>query len=244
MDFGGFFRWGLILQAIALVHFARRRPEGFWLFVIIFLGGLGAAVYIVVEMVPDLGLLRGVLDQFARRRRITALEAIARENSAVGNLEELADLLLEERQFARARDLYNQIITPRTDDLDPFYRRGIAALELKDPAAALADFERVIAKDPNYDFHRAIGLLAHTYALTSQPDKADATFHAALDKTSLSETQLNYASFLAAQGRNAEARDIAQKMLDRKHSIPRYLQRRERPWFSRAKAVIKKLPKG
>jgi radical SAM superfamily enzyme YgiQ (UPF0313 family) len=41
-----------------------------------------------------------VLDRFSRRRRISALEAVARENSAVGNLEELADLLLEERQFA------------------------------------------------------------------------------------------------------------------------------------------------
>lgn len=243
MDFGGFFRWGLILQAIALIHFAKRRPEGFWLFVIIFLGGLGAAVYIVVEIVPDLGLLRGVLDRFARRRRIAALEAVARENSAVGNLEELADLLLEERQFAKARELYNQVITPRTDDLDPYYRRGIAALELKDAPAAVPDFERVVSKDPKYDFHRAIALLAQAYALTGQPDKAEVTFQAALDKSTLSETQLNYASFLAAQGRSAEARAMAQKMLDRKHSIPRYLQRRERPWFRKAGALLKKLPK-
>ena len=244
MDFGGFFRWGLILQAIALIHFARRRPESFWLFVIIFLGGLGAAVYIAIEMIPDLNLLRGVLDRFSRRRRIARLEAVARENSAVGNLEELADLLLEERQFARPRELYNQIISPRTDALDPFYRRGLAALELKDAPAAVADFERVVSKDPKYDFHRAIGLLAHTYALTGEPGKADAAFQAALDKSTLSETQLNYAAFLAAQGRNAEARALAQKMLDRKHSIPRYLQRRERPWFRRANAILKKVPKG
>src|SRR5687768_2513009 len=166
MDIGGFFRYGLILQAIALIHFAKRRPEGFWLFVIIFLGGLGAAVYIVVEMVPDLDLLRGVLERRGRRRRIAALEAMSRENSAVGNLEELADLQLEERQFAKARELYNQVITPRTEELDPYYRRGIAALELKDAQAAVADFERVISRDPKYDFHRAIGMLAQAYALT------------------------------------------------------------------------------
>ena len=243
MDVGGFFRWGLILQAIALIHFARRRPEGFWLFVIIFLGGLGAAVYLIVEMVPDLDLLRGVVNRMGRRRRIKVLEAVARENSAVGNIEELADLLLEERQFAKARELYNQVITPRTDDLDPFYRRGIAALELKDASAAVVDFERVVSKDPKYDFHRAVGLLAQAYALTAQPEKADAAFQAALDKSTLSESELNSATFLAAQGRNAEARVMAQKMLDRKHSIPRYLQRRERPWFSKAKAVLKKLPK-
>lgn len=243
MGAGEFFRWGLILQALALIHFARRRPESFWLFVIIFLGGLGAAVYIVIEVVPDLGLLRGALDRFSRRRRITTLEAVVRENPAAGNVEELADLLLEERQFARARALYDQVISPRTEDLDPFYRRGIAALELKDAPAAVVDFERVVAKDPKYDFHRALGLLGHAYALTNQPDKADATFRAALDKSTLSETELNYASFLASQGRHADARAIAQKLIDRKHSIPRYLQRRERPWFRKANAILKKLPK-
>lgn len=243
MGAGDFFRWGLILQAIALVHFARRRPESFWLFVIIFLGGLGAAVYIVIEVVPDLGLLRGVFDRFGRRRRIRALEAIVRENSATGNIEELADLLWEERQFARARALYDQVISPRTEDLDPYYRRGITALELKDPAAAVADFERVVGKDPKYDFHRAMGLLGQAYALTNQPEKADAAFQAALDMSTLSETEVNYASFLAAQGRAAEARVIAQRMLDRRHSIPRYLQRRERPWFRKARAIINKLPK-
>lgn len=243
MDFGGFFRYGLILQAIALLHFAKRRPEGFWLMVIVFLGGLGAAVYIVVEMVPDLDLLRGVIERRGRRRRIATLEAMSRENTAVGNLEELADLLLEERQFAKARELYNQIITPRTVEIDPYYRRGIAALELKDAPAAVSDFERVIAKDPKYDFNRAIALLAQAYAVTNQVEKANATFEAAVDKSQLSETELNYATFLASQGRNAEARAMAQRMLDRKHSIPRYLQRRERPWFRKAGALLKKLPK-
>jgi hypothetical protein len=32
-------------------------------------------------------------------------------------------------------------------------------------------------------------------------------------------------------------------MLDRRHSIPRYLQRRERPWFRKARAIINTLPK-
>ena len=56
--FSFFFPWGLILQAIALVHFIRRRPTGYWLWAILFLGPIGALVYIVVEMIPDLGLLQ------------------------------------------------------------------------------------------------------------------------------------------------------------------------------------------
>jgi len=50
------------------------------------------------------------------------------------------------------------------------------------------DFERVVRKDPQYDFQRAAGLLAHIYANTGQPDKADALFKEVLKTSTSSET--------------------------------------------------------
>jgi hypothetical protein len=241
MGLGEFFRWGLILQVIALVHFVRRRPEGFWLMIILFFGAPGALVYIVIEVLPDANLLAGVAHGFSRRRRIKVLEAVVEGNPAVGNLEELADLLLEERQFARARDLYSRIITPRTDALDPVYRRGIAHLELKTFKDAVADFERVVTADPKYDFNRAIGLLAHAYALSGDAVNAEAAFARAIDVSTLSETEYNYAAFLVSQNRNEDARAAVQRLVSRYASIPRYLQRRERPWFRKSKALLKML---
>ncbi len=45
-------------MAVAIVHFIRRRPDTYWIFIILFLGWIGAAVYIVAEVIPDAGLLR------------------------------------------------------------------------------------------------------------------------------------------------------------------------------------------
>jgi hypothetical protein len=240
MGFGLFlYPWGMILQALAIVHFVRRRPDGYWLWIILMLGGLGALVYIVVEVVPDAPLLRNSLRGVPRKRRIKQLEAIILENPAVGNLEELADLYLEEKKFARARELYDRVITPRTDSPDPYYRRGIAALELKDHAAAAADLERVVAINPKYDFHRAIALLAHAYAHLGQADKADELFQQATAISTQSETYHNYATFLLAQGRKAEAHEWANRILAKKPTMPSYLRRRERPWFRAAKAILK-----
>src|SRR5271165_7079554 len=159
-----FFPWGLILQAVAIVHFIRRRPDGYWLWIIIFFGGLGALIYIAAEVIPDFGLLRQSFKVFPRRRRIRELEAIILDNPSAGNYEELADLYLEEGKYARARENYDKAISSRTDSPDPFYRRGIAEIELGDFAAAVPDLERATAKDPKYDFYRAAGLLAHAYA--------------------------------------------------------------------------------
>jgi len=239
---GLIYQYGVFLQAIAIVHFIRRRPETFWLWVILIGGGVGALVYIAAEVLPDFNLLRGSLNQFSRRRRIRALEAIILENAAVGNREELADLYLEEGQFARARELYDTVITPRLDSLDPYYRRGIAELELGDAPAAILDLERVVAADPKYDFHRAIGLLAHAHSVAGDPDRADSLFKAATTISTLSETYYNYALFLSTRQRTSEARDWAQRILAKKPTMPRYLQRRERPWFRKAKALLKRLP--
>jgi hypothetical protein len=233
--------WGLILQAIALVHFIRRRPDMYWLWVIIFLGPLGAAVYIFMEVVPDLGLLRHSFDAFPRRKRIRQLEALVLENPAVGNYEELGDLYIEERNFVRARECYDKAIRSRADLPDAFFRRGIAKVELGDFAAAVPDLEYVVSRDPKYNSNRAAGLLAHAYANSGQPERAAALFEQVTQRSTLSETYYNYATFLASQGRTAEAREWTQRILAKKPTMPGYLRRRERPWFRRANGLLKRL---
>ncbi|MBV9341648.1 MAG: tetratricopeptide repeat protein [Acidobacteria bacterium] len=238
------FPWGLIIQAAAIFHFIRRRPETYWLWIILFGGAIGALVYIVVEVLPDAGLLRQSFKVFPRRRRIRELEAIVLDNPAAGNYEELADLYLEEGKYTRARACYDKAISSRTDSPDAFYRRGLAEIELGDFPAALGDLERVVAKDPTYDFHRAAGLLAHAYARTGQPERAAALFEKTTRISTLSETYLNYASFLAATGRIGEAREWTERILAKKPTLPGYLRRRERPWFRKAKGLLRQLPAG
>lgn len=234
--------WGLILQGVALVHFIRRRPETYWLWIILFLGPLGALIYIVMEVVPDLGLLQQSFAGFNRRQSIAQLQAMVGENPSVGNYEELGGLYLDEGKFAEARQCYDKAIASGADHLDPVYRRGLAAMQMGDFAAAVKDLEYVTSRDPKYDFQRAIGLLGHAYANSGQPDKAQSAFERATQVSTLTETYFHYAAFLAAQGRTAEARDWAQKILSKKAAMPRYIQRRERPWFNKAGALLKRLP--
>ena len=241
--FGAFLNpWTFLVMALAIIHFIRRRPDTYWLYIILFLGPLGATVYLLVEALPDVGLLRESFKVFPRRRRIHELEAAVLDNPSAGNYEELADLYMEDHKFAKARACYDKAISSRTDSLDPFYRRGACEIELGDFAAALCDLERVVKARPDYDFHRAKGLLAHAYANTSSPEKADAAFQEATKISTLSETYYTYATFLATQRRTAEAREWAQKILAKKATMPGYLRRRERPWFRRANALLKRLP--
>jgi hypothetical protein len=237
-----FYPWGLLLQAAAIIHFIRRRPDTYWIFIILFLGPLGALIYIFVEVLPDLGLLRQSFKTFPRRKRISQLLAEIHDNPSPGNWEELGDLYMDEGKLQLARDAFNKAIAARDDTIDCFYYRGVCAVLLGDVAAAVPDLELAVRRDSGHDFYRAVGLLAHAYAKTGENEKAEDCFRQAVERSTLSETYLNYADFLASQGRNAEAREWAQKVLDKRPSMPGYLRRRERGWFRRASALLRQLP--
>jgi hypothetical protein len=235
--FFAFSWWAIILRIVAIVHFIRRRPDWYWIWIILF-HWVGALVYIVVEVIPDAGLLRSSFQVFPRRRRIHELENAILDNPSAGNYEELGLLYLDDGKFEKARACYDKAISSRTDHPDPFYRRAIAEIELGDCAAAVPDLERTMKADPNYDFHRAKGLLAWACAQSGQADKADAMFREATRISTISETYYHYALFLESQGRSTEAREWAEKILAKKPTMPGYLRRRERPWFRRANAVL------
>lgn len=238
--FFAFSWWAIVLRVVAIVHFIRRRPDFYWLWIILF-HWIGALVYIVVEVIPDAGLLRESFLMFPRRRRIHELERIVLDNPSAGNYEELGLLYLDDGDFTRAKACYDKAISSRTDHADPFYRRGIAEIELGDFAGAVPDLEHAVGSDPDYDFHRAKGLLAWAYAQTGQIEKADALFREAVRISTISETYYHYALFLESQGRTSDAREWAKRILDKKPTMPGYLRRRERPWFGKASGLLGRL---
>jgi len=236
-----FYPWGLIVQGIALWHFVKRRPEGYWLWIIIFGGVLGAGVYMFAEMIPDLGLLRGTFQGFGRRSRIQTVEAQVLDNPSAGNLEELADLYFDNKDYAKAREALSRAIAARSDSPHAFYLRAKAALAMGDHAGAIPDLEYVVGKDVKFDFYRATGLLGDACARTGDLEKAACYFAPAVEYSTTPETLFNYANYLKAAGKKEEAREWAGKLAAKKRTLPRYMQRVERPWFRKGKALEKEL---
>jgi len=236
-----FYPWGFIVQILAILHFLRRRPENYWFFIIFFGGFLGASVYIVAEVLPDLGLLRGVVQGFGRRSRIQTVETLILDNPSVANYEDLGELYKDQKQFEKAREAFNHAIEARSDSPYTFYSRAQCSLELNDLKAAIPDLERVVASDGKFDYYRAEGLLADAYARSGEMERAGQLFAEVTQISTTPETLYNYASFLKAANRPVEAREWAQKLLAKKRTLPRYMQRRERPWFRKGKALLKEL---
>ena len=236
-----FYPWGIILQAIALVHFVRRRPEWYWFWIIVAGGFLGALAYMAVEMAPDTSLLRDAYQRMGRRKRIQQVETAILDNPSAGNYEELGELYLDQKEYANAREALSKAIAARRDSPHAFYRRGQSALAMGDFVAAIPDLEQAVRADAKMDFYRAASLLADAYGKTGRADEANRLWSEVTLHSSTPETLYNYAWFLKSQNRLAEAREWTDKLKQKKRTLPRYMQRIERPWFRKGKALEKDL---
>jgi tetratricopeptide (TPR) repeat protein len=205
---------------------------------------------LLVEVAPDARLLGGIFQGFGRRSRMQKLELEILDNPSAGNYEELGELNLEEKRYAKAREGFAKAIeaygarkanASATDTLHSYYGRAKSALGLGDYTEAIPDLERVACADVKFDYYRAAGLLGDAYARTGEMEKAARWFAPATQYSTTPETFYNYAWFLKTQGRADEAREWVNKLMVKKRTLPGYMQRVERPWFRKGKALKKEL---
>ena len=221
--------------------FWRRRASFVWLWIIFIGGFVGAAAYLIVEVLSEADLLRMALERRARKTRIAGVEAHILDNPSVANLEELGELYWDEKDYIKAREAFDRAVRTRSDSSRTFYRRGQCSLELGDAAAAVPDLEFAFRTEPKLDFYRGGMFLARAYAATGRDAEAAAAFSTTMQHTSTPEMLCSYAAFLAGQNRNEEAREWLNRLEETKRTAPRFVQRTGRAWFNKGKALRKQL---
>src|SRR5262249_20218747 len=154
---------------------------------------------------------------------------------------ELGELYWDENDYAKAREAFGQAVQSGSDSSRTFYRRGLCSLELGDAAAAVPDLEFAFRTEPKLDFYRDGMFLARAYATTGRTAEAAEVFSTAMQHTGTPEMLCSYAAFLATQNRKEEAREWLQRLEETKRTAPRFVQRKERAWFNKGKALLKQL---
>ena len=198
------FPWGLIgiiLEGLAIVHFIRRRPDTYWIFVILFLGPLGA-----INLSRSRGAARHwiagpVVQSFSAaqahcanwKRRFATIRR--RETTKSSATFTWMTASFNGREPRSTKPLPRAPIRPIR-----FTGAEFAPFTWATPRRALPDLERVVAKEPDYDFSRAAALLAHAYAQTGQKEKAEKLFRQVTVTSTLSETYLNFAESAGLRG--------------------------------------------
>jgi len=127
---------GLHRPIVALIHFVRRRPEGYWLYIILIGGFVGSAA-ICGGAAPDLGLCAASFtDSPAYPHPETRTDIL--DNPSAANFEELGNCI-SMRENLKSRANVTKAIAARSDSPHTFYLRAKASIGLNDFAGAIPD---------------------------------------------------------------------------------------------------------
>ena len=232
---------GVLLQALMIVHFFRNRPEGYWFWVIVFLGPIGAAVYFFVEVLPGFNWKMPVFERWERARRREWLEKLVSESPSQEALCELALIRGKDGDHVRAIELYGQALRRDPEDSESLYGRGLSAMETGDYASAVKDLTALAKAEPSYRLQEGNLALAEAYEGLGEPDKASQVYRSILKRTQVSQAYFCLGRLLANQGEIGQAREMMQEIIMKQAVLPRYLRRLERPWVWRARKFLKML---
>ena len=236
-----------ILNVLLIVHAARTGRFMPWGFVILFLPGIGALIYVAFELAPQWFGSYGA--RRARRTVASALDPTGRYRAlkdeldvvdTIANRIALADECVAIGRPQEALEHYDAILAQPFGD-EPAYRIGKARalLDLGSAGDAVATLEEVKRTSP--DLHSPEGRLLYARALEMAGRSEEA-----LDQyASLApiypgpEPSVRRAQLLERLGRREQARSIADEVVRSLRRAPAHVRANEREWFALANRLAR-----
>ena len=235
-----------LLQITCIIHALRTGRDRTWVWILLFLPGIGAAAYLVLEILPGLWgsrTGRGLQHQAIRhldpgrdlRRRREALE----EADTVDNRRLLAEALAEAGEFTDAVETYRGVLTGIHAE-DPGMLLGMARAAF---AAGLFDeaLRTVLhlgETNPRYQPVEAQLLYARTLEALGRDDDAAHEYQQLVTHAPGEEVRCRYALLLQRTGRALEALGLYKEILSRSRRAPGHYRRQEREWIDIAQREV------
>jgi len=236
MFFGLAFTYGLAI--LLCWHVMRTGRDTFWIWILLMAPGIGAIVYIALNIVPDIfgGTTARRLGQAARatldpNREYREAKAACDETPTVRNQSRLAAAALHLNRPAEAEALYRAAASGIHAE-DPVLLLGLAnaLLELNRPAEALEVLERLGRNEDGGRTPPAALAMGRAYEGVGRIAEADTAYDWAAQRMPGFEALARYAAFMARHGRRDEAREVVSELDKRLAKLNPQYRKEGRAW--------------
>jgi len=235
----------VILDVICCAHVVRTGREYFWLFLIILFQPLGAIVYLVVILLPDVFSGRGAKFGRAALRTIDPTRGyreaqIAVEDSpTVYNRMALGEAATKLGRFDEAAEIYRHCLEgPYADDQVLVMRYAACLVELGRFEEGIRFLDQLGDMDDAERTPQVALLRARAHQGLGDMAAAEREFAFAADRIVGPEGHARYAAFLAGQGRMSEAEEQFGYLERRVKRAPRAYRREATQWRDFAAAAL------
>lgn len=233
---------GLIVYAGCIIHAIRTGRINYWLLILIFLPGLGALLYLLFEVLPELRHSRAAhraasglgaaLDPNRRLRESAAnLEVV----DTAENRRQLAEERMKRGQWAEAEALYRAaLVGPLADDPALLIGLARALAGRDDHQGALDAIERLYRAEPNYESRDARLIRARALEGLGRTQEAADAYRALIGYTIGPEAQVRYGLMLKKLGDASRANDAFAEAVRTYGRQRGKLDAEERVWLAEA----------
>jgi len=232
----------MVFQIWMLVHALRNR-EWVWAF-FIFIGFGIAALWYYFSAYQGATTASGFeLPGAAGRQRIKELKAQIHHLDNAYHHFQLGDVYFRKGNFAEAEKCYRAALERDAKDVDARAHLGQCLLRLKRPAEARPFLEGVMLEKPDHDYGHTMMALAETLSALGETDNALLYWQHITKSHFYPRAKVQLAEIYAAKKQPDLARAELKEVLNDDPHTPAYQRRRDRVWVSRAKALMRNLPK-
>lgn len=232
-----------LLQIICIVHVVRTGRPFLWIYVLLFLPGLGVAAYVVVEILP--GFFRSRTARNLQSSAVTTLDPgrelrqrrqALEEADTVDNRRLLAETLEAVGQHDQALELYRGILTGiHADDPGMLLGMARAAYGTKQYELALQTVLKLGDTNPRYQPVEAQLLHAMTLEALGRDDEAADDYADLVTHAPGEEVRCRYALLLQRHGDRGAAKRLFDEILARSRRAPRHYRRQQSEWIDIAR---------
>jgi hypothetical protein len=235
----------VLVQIILIVHVIKTGRPYWWIWLIFFFPLVGAAVYVLVEVVPDVGRLSvpDLLWKFkSPGQKIALLQEVIEESDTFNNRTDLAAEYFRQKKYEQAAATWKDCLRgPHQDDV-------YALLDLAECYFVMSQYASIRPLLDRMDLSQAINLEnrkmlieARTCEALGPKDRASELYRFLIDGYPGEEPRYRYAMLLIQEDNRKEARELLQGILKKyRQAGPRW-RKDQRTWYRLAKKGLKTL---
>jgi hypothetical protein len=218
----------------------RRGAEHFWYWVILFIPVLGAWVYFLAVVAPNLGST-GNITWFQRKVSLEELRYRAEQTPTLANNLALGQGLIARGAFAEAIPVLEAAHKVEPEHGSVLFALARCHAGQKNQVQAAAFLERIIKRDPRWSDYDAWRLLVETHLDAAHHETA---LEKARELVKIAPTLRHkciLGEILIDQSYKGEARALLEGALDDHAFTPTALRRHNRAWARRAAKLLKRI---
>ncbi len=239
----------VIVQIALIVHVMRTGRAIYWVFILLFMPGIGAAAYFIVELLPDLSNSMGGRRAARGLRKVISPGAELRQrelehqlSGSVDAARHLAQELIENGRYADAIQHYQSILSGIYEH-DPDLMLGLAQAEFANDDAESSKQTLELLKEKNPDYRSPEGHLLFARALEAcgDLDKAEEEYAAVATYFPGVEARVRYAQLLERTEKLELALQEYVDILAAADMAPSHFRKVQKQWITLAKTGVSTL---